>query len=49
MLGADSLGYLPLERLSDMINGDTHYCDGCFTGNYPVEPPTQDIRGEYEK
>ena len=22
------------------------YCDACFSGNYPIEPPTQDIRGE---
>jgi len=29
-----------------MINGQKDYCDACFTGNYPIEPPTQDIRGE---
>ena len=49
MIGADSLGYLSIERLKELVEGDTGYCDSCFTGNYPVEPPTQDIRGEHEK
>lgn len=48
MIGADSLGYLEVDRLSDLINGDHGYCDACFTGNYPIEPPKEDIRGEYE-
>jgi amidophosphoribosyltransferase len=30
MIGADSLGYLEVERLSDMIGGDKGYCDACF-------------------
>lgn len=45
-IGADSLGYLEVDRLSEMICGQKGYCDACFTGNYPMEPPTQDIRGE---
>jgi amidophosphoribosyltransferase len=48
-IGADSLGYLSVDRLSELIGGDKGYCDACFTGNYPIEPPTEDIRGEYEK
>jgi amidophosphoribosyltransferase len=48
MIGADSLGYLSVERLSEMIGGDTGFCAACFTGNYPVDPPEEDIRGEYE-
>ncbi len=48
MIGADSLGYLDGERLPELIGGDTGYCDACFSGNYPVEPPKEDIRGEYE-
>ena len=46
MIGADSLGYLEVERLSEMICGQKGYCDACFTGNYPIDPPTIDIRGE---
>lgn len=49
MIGADSLGYLELDRLNELIGGSHDYCDGCFTGNYPVAPPTQDIRGEHEE
>lgn len=49
MIGADTLGYLDVTRLSDMLNGDTGYCDACFTGNYPIEPPKKDIRGDYEE
>ena len=45
-IGADSLGYLEVDRLSEMICGGTGFCDACFTGNYPMDPPTQDIRGE---
>lgn len=49
MIGADSLGYLDGERLPELIGGDTGYCDACFSGNYPVEPPKEDIRGDYER
>ncbi len=47
-IGADSLGYLKLERLEELVDG-LPICKGCFTGNYPMEPPKEDIRGEYEK
>jgi amidophosphoribosyltransferase len=46
IIGADSLGYLGLERLSEMVEG-LPICRGCFTGEYPMEPPKEDIRGEY--
>ncbi len=49
LIGADSLGYLDGERLPELIEGDTGYCDACFSGNYPVDPPEGDIRGEFEK
>lgn len=46
-IGADSLGYLKIERLSEIVNGK-EICKGCFTGQYPLEPPAEDIRGEFE-
>ena len=49
IIGADSLAYLSIDRLSELIGGRKGYCDACFTGNYPIEPPEEDIRGEYEK
>ena len=46
-IGADTLGYLRLERLPEMVNG-LGICTGCFTGDYPIPAPEEDIRGEYE-
>ena len=48
IIGADSLGYLGIDRLSQMVGG-LPICTGCFTGKYPMEPPKEDIRGEYTK
>lgn len=48
VIGADSLAYLEVERLGEMVEGLPH-CTGCFTGKYPLAPPTQDIRGEYQR
>ena len=38
MIGADSLGYMEIDKLKDMV-GDLGYCDACFTGNYPMRVP----------
>ena len=46
IIGADSLGYLGMERLDEMVDG-LPICRGCFNGIYPMEPPKEDIRGEY--
>ena len=48
VIGADSLGYLDCSRLRQMA-GDLPICTGCFTGNYPLDPPMEDIRGEFEQ
>ncbi len=48
IIGADSLGYLGLDRLSEMVGG-LPICQGCFTGKYPLEPPKEDIRGNFER
>lgn len=48
-IGADTLGYLKLERLDDIVSNKISICRGCFTGNYPEDPPSEDIRGEFEK
>lgn len=42
MIGADSLGYLSVDKLSNMVsqrNGE--FCAACFTGDYPVEIPQE--------
>lgn len=47
-IGADSLGYLPLECLKEMAGG-LPICTACFSGDYPIAPPVEDIRGEFDK
>lgn len=49
LIGADSLGYLPVERLGELISVSCGYCDACFTGKYPINPPESDIRGDFER
>lgn len=48
IIGADSLAYLEIDRLKEVAQG-LPVCKGCFTGKYPLEPPKEDIRGEYTK
>ncbi len=48
IIGSDSLAYLNIDRLKE-LSGGKEICVGCFTGNYPMEPPKDDIRGEYQK
>lgn len=48
-IGADTLSYLKLERLGDIVLNKISICRGCFTGTYPEDPPAEDIRGEFEE
>lgn len=47
MIGADSLGYMEINKLKDMV-GELAYCDACFTGNYPMKVPTEDISHAFD-
>ncbi|MGN0331938.1 MAG: amidophosphoribosyltransferase [Lachnospiraceae bacterium] len=47
MIGADSLGYMEIDKLKDMV-GDLGYCDACFTGNYPMKVPGKDVSHAFE-
>ena len=47
IIGADTLGYLRIERLKEMVGG-IGICEGCFTGKYPIDPPDEDFRGDFE-
>ena len=47
IIGVDSLAYLKMERLPE-LSGGRQYCHGCFSGQYPMKPPTEDIRGDHE-
>ncbi|MDR2605934.1 MAG: amidophosphoribosyltransferase [Oscillospiraceae bacterium] len=49
-LGADSLGYLSVEDvklIAEVPNAD--FCVGCFTGEYPVEPPQDSGKRKFER
>lgn len=43
VIGADSLAYLDVSRLSKISEG-LPICSGCFTGRYPLKPPKESIR-----
>lgn len=43
LIGADSLGYMPIEELQKMV-GDLPICKACFTNQYPMEVPDHEIR-----
>lgn len=47
MIGADSLGYMEIEKLKEMV-GDLGYCDACFTGKYPMKVPDRDVSLAFE-
>ena len=45
--GADSIGYLPVECLSEMLNyKNVDFCDGCFTGKYPADITHETFKGK---
>ena len=47
-IGADSLGYLPVEELHRLIGNDG-YCSACFDGNYPTPVPAQTRKDRFEE
>jgi len=51
-IGADSLGFLDLEDLREMVGettGDFHFCSACFDGNYPTEVPEEKPKYRFDK
>lgn len=47
MVGADSLGFLEVDSLKDIIHSENcEFCDACFTGNYPTPISERLLRGE---
>lgn len=47
-IGADSLGYLSVENLSEMI-GNRSYCSACFDGDYPTAIPSDTRKDRFEQ
>ncbi len=48
ILGADSLGYLPVEKLGTLAPG-LDYCSACFGGAYPTPVPADTRKDRYER
>ena len=48
IIGADSLGYLPVDSLSELI-GHNDYCNACFTGDYATRVPENISKNRFEK
>ncbi len=49
-IGADSLGYLKLESLREMVPDlKMDFCDACFTGNYPGGVPEVSDKNAFEQ
>ena len=47
MIGADSLGFFPLDRLEELA-GDKRYCSACFDGRYPTKVPENTKKNRFE-
>lgn len=47
-IGADTLGYLPIEKLSCLIGNDS-YCHACFSGEYPTAVPENIRKSRFEE
>ncbi|MBS6366843.1 MAG: amidophosphoribosyltransferase [Clostridiales bacterium] len=49
IIGADTLGYLSLEHVTQLAAPGKGYCIGCFSGQYPTEVPTQVRKSRFEQ
>ena len=48
MIGADSLGFLPVGSLGELTGG-SHYCSACFDGRYPTAIPSDTGKNRFEQ
>ncbi len=48
IIGADSLGYLPVKDLP-MLTGGCGFCSACFDGCYPTAVPSDTRKDRFEK
>ena len=48
MIGADSLVFLPVERLGELV-GNESFCSACFDGQYPTKVPTDTRKSRFEQ
>ena len=49
-LGVDSLGYLSVKSTHELAKeSGFDFCDGCFTGHYPIPTPKQQSKDKFEE
>ncbi|MCI8661801.1 MAG: amidophosphoribosyltransferase [Hungatella sp.] len=48
LIGADSLGYLPVQKLN-LLTGREGYCAACFDGAYPTDIPADLRKDRFER
>ncbi len=50
VIGADSLGFLSVSSVNQIAeNARCGFCDGCFTGNYPIDVPVTVQKHKFER
>ena len=50
VIGVDSLGYLSVEATHKIAEGaNVKFCDGCFTGSYPLPVPEQTSKNKFDR
>lgn len=48
-IGVDSLGYLSVEATHHLASESScGFCDGCFTGKYPIDVPKEQPKNKFE-
>lgn len=48
IIGADSLGYFPEDKLSE-LTGNMDFCSACFNGKYPTNVPADTRKDRFEQ
>ncbi|MBP3578859.1 MAG: amidophosphoribosyltransferase, partial [Lachnospiraceae bacterium] len=48
LIGVDTLGYLPVEKLDKLVEG-RQYCAACFNGEYPTKIPMDIRKDRFER
>lgn len=48
-IDADSLAYLPVDCLGELVDNKFGYCMGCFTGTYPVDVSSAGSKNKFDE
>ena len=50
VIGADSLAFLSIKGAHEIAkNAKCHFCDGCFSGKYPIKTPKEYYKNKFEE